>query len=150
MKRIIGVVLAILVCHSLIAQVAPEYAKFHDAALSKFKKDTATRDALNAEFFNDSGNPTNNRIQRSNEIMDALIKIAPILVSDLMDTWVGCYSDNLLDKWGAPDSTFKDTKGNTIWTYKFVNGVGNQRHIATRQFYINLKNVIYTWRWEGL
>ncbi len=84
------------------------------------------------------------------KVEQQLLDLSPTIISDMMDSWVGSKSDELLGKWGSPDSTFKDSQGNIVWTYEGLAGFGMYTHQTKRQFWINKNDIIFNWRWEGL
>lgn len=156
MKKLNLILIFLAISTLLFAQVS-EYKAYHEKALAKGQKDQNAYDSLEAEIKslleaerNATGDELNRISDKFLKANDAKMNLISDLNSDTLDTWVGFSSDELLPKWGSPDSTFKDTKGNTIWTYKGINGVGRFAHETTRQFYINKNNIIYSWRWEGL
>ena len=157
MKKLPILILALSSAFLIDAQVAKEFADHHQQSLDKAAKDQkAYADLENEQTLlmdkwpSTQGAEFERINKRLMEILVAQNDLASTLLSDLMDSWVGLHSDRLLAKWGPPDATFKDTQGNTIWTYTRLGGFGVDTHETRRQFYIDKNHIVFNWRWEGL
>ena len=90
-------------------------------------------------------------------------------INKIMESWIGHYQSELIDKWGTPTKIMPDGKGGNIIIYESLKGTwGYQRDIhivggshyttsprqsgyaAKRIFHVNEKGVIYFWKWSGL
>lgn len=89
-------------------------------------------------------------------------------VDRVMDSWIGHYESELIDRWGSATRVRPDGRGGRILIYESLKGIwaeeqgealagGGQYpqprepgYVANRTFYVNSQGLIYLWKWSGL
>jgi len=65
-----------------------------------------------------------------------------------MDSWVGSTVGQLVEKWGAPDTSIKLDDGSSMLTWKNVWHRNNYRHECRQSFKIGPDGRVTTWSYQ--
>jgi len=70
-------------------------------------------------------------------------------LENVMSSWVGEKSDNLLASWGAPDSTIQLDNGGKVLTWTTLEGGGEYPlRTCRKSFTVNSSGIIESWSYS--